>query len=130
MCVCVCVCEVSSFNDVLFEVEATDCNNISSLRQPFRDKVPSKPEGNCIHQEDEEEGEEESNTNGDTLFGSKQLSFIQLAIITAVKKQVGNLVQLSQDTSLASWHVGTAVVSNWASGIAIPKLMYTMYVHV
>ena len=60
----------------------TNRDDVASYGELPRDEVCSEPEGGGVHEEDEEEGEEESGTDRETLLGSQQLCLVQLPIIT------------------------------------------------
>ena len=57
-------------------------DDIASLGEFLGDEVATKPEGSGVHEEDEEEGEEQSGADGETFLCSQQLGLFQFRIVT------------------------------------------------
>ena len=57
-------------------------DDIASLGEFLRDEVATKPEGGGVHEEDEEEGEEQSSADRETFLCSQQLGLFQFRIVT------------------------------------------------
>ena len=60
----------------------TNRDDVASYGELLGDEVCSKPEGGGVHEEDDEEGEEESRADRETFLSSQQLCLFQLRIIT------------------------------------------------